>query len=240
VVVFQPATYQSQDAGTSRPALPETVSVAVAELTGELREGLLALAVGAALRVLAALMEEDVTAVCGPKGHHDPERTATRHGSGPGSGDPGRAPGAGDRPRIRATDGTGELPVPTYELFSSTEVLGRLAMERMLAGLSTRRYPVGLEPTAFARPLSGTRTATSSDSAARPPELGPAARPHRVGPAPRRTSTCSVLIHLDGRGTRVLLVHPLPGPAAGSAAEWAADLTGPISGATSGPAGQRR
>ena len=28
----------------------------------------------------------------------------------------------------------------------STEVLGRLALERMLGGLSTRRYPVGLEP----------------------------------------------------------------------------------------------
>ena len=36
--------------------------------------------------------------------------------------------------------------MPAYELFSSTEVLGRMAMERMLAGLSTRRYPVGLEP----------------------------------------------------------------------------------------------
>ncbi len=47
---------------------------------------------------------------------------------------------------MRAADGSGELPVPTYELFSSTEVLGRMAMQRMLAGLSTRRYPVGLEP----------------------------------------------------------------------------------------------
>jgi len=51
------------------------------------------------------------------------------------------------RPRVRAADGSGELPVPTYELFSSTEVLGRLAMEKMLAGLSSRRYgPVRLEP----------------------------------------------------------------------------------------------
>ena len=33
-----------------------------------------------------------------------------------------------------------------YQLFSQTEVLGRLALERMLGGLSTRRYPVGLEP----------------------------------------------------------------------------------------------
>ena len=36
--------------------------------------------------------------------------------------------------------------MPAYELFSQTEVLGQMAMERMLAGLSTRRYPLGLEP----------------------------------------------------------------------------------------------
>jgi len=47
---------------------------------------------------------------------------------------------------MRAVDGTGELPVPACGLFSQSEVLGRMAMERMLAGLSTRRYPVGLEP----------------------------------------------------------------------------------------------
>ena len=36
--------------------------------------------------------------------------------------------------------------MPSYELFNSTELLGKMAMERMLGGLSTRRYPVGLEP----------------------------------------------------------------------------------------------
>jgi len=50
------------------------------------------------------------------------------------------------RPRVRAVDGRGEVAVPSYELFSSTEVLGKMAMERMLGGLSTRRYGVGLEP----------------------------------------------------------------------------------------------
>jgi putative transposase len=50
------------------------------------------------------------------------------------------------RPRMRALDGSGELPVASYELFSDTEVLGRMALERMLSGLSTRRYPAGLEP----------------------------------------------------------------------------------------------
>ena len=48
-----------------------------------------------------------------------------------------------ERPRVRAVDGSGELPVPAYELFSSTEMLGKMAMEKMLGGLSTRRYPVG-------------------------------------------------------------------------------------------------
>ena len=41
------------------------------------------------------------------------------------------------RQRMRAIDGSGELPVPSYELFSSTEVPGRVALNRMLAGLST-------------------------------------------------------------------------------------------------------
>jgi len=50
------------------------------------------------------------------------------------------------RPRVRAAEGSGELAVPAYDVFSSTELLGRLAMAKMLAGLSTRRYPVGLEP----------------------------------------------------------------------------------------------
>jgi transposase-like protein len=139
-------TYQNEEIDTSQPAVPEAVNVALAELAGELREGLLALAVGAGLQVLAALMEEDVTAVCGPRGKQDPQRSATRHGTGRGSVTLGGRRVPVTRPRMRATDGAGELAVPSYELFSQTEVLGRLATERMLAGLSTRRYPVGLEP----------------------------------------------------------------------------------------------
>jgi transposase-like protein len=127
------------------------VSVALDELAEDLREGLLALAVGAGLQVMTALMEQDVAAACGPRGKHDPQRSATRHGHGAGSVTLGGRRVPVTRPRMRATDGSGELPVTAYELFSRTEVLGRMAMERMLAGLSTRRYPVGLEPV-------GTRT----------------------------------------------------------------------------------
>jgi hypothetical protein len=40
-----PKNYQNQEIETSHPAVPERVSVALGELAGELREGLLALAV---------------------------------------------------------------------------------------------------------------------------------------------------------------------------------------------------
>jgi putative transposase len=39
--------------------------------------------------------------------------------------------------RMRAVGGFGELPVSSYDLFSSTERLGRAARDRMLARLST-------------------------------------------------------------------------------------------------------
>jgi putative transposase len=138
--------YQNEEIDTSQPAVPEQVSVALAELAGEMREGLLALAVGTGLQVMAAIMEEDVTAVCGPRGKHDRDRAAVRHGHGAGSVTLGGRRVPVERPRMRATDGSGEVAVPAYELFSSTEILGRMAMDRMLAGLSTRQYPVGLEP----------------------------------------------------------------------------------------------
>ena len=129
-----------------RHALPETVSVAMAEIAENVQEGLLALAVGTGLQVMAAMMAEDVSAVCGPKGKHDPARTAVRHGTEKGSVTLGGRRVPIERPRMRAVDGSGELPVASYDLFSSTEVLGRMAMGRMLSGLSTRRYPAGLEP----------------------------------------------------------------------------------------------
>src|SRR3954464_11919251 len=123
--------------------VPERVSVAMAEIAGSMREGLLALGVGTGLQVMQALMEADVTTLAGPKGRHDPGRTAVRHGHERGSVTLGGRRVPVTRPRVRAADGSEELSVPSYELFAGTEILGAMAMERMLAGLSTRRYPVG-------------------------------------------------------------------------------------------------
>jgi putative transposase len=158
--------YQTRDAEASTPGLtmPAEVSVALTEIAHSAKEGLLALAVGAGLQVLGTMMEESVTALAGPKGRHNPDRAAVRHGHEQGSVTLGGRRVGVQRPRVRAADGSGELPVAAYELFSRTEVLGRLALERMLHGLSTRRYPVGLEPVGTQVEQAATGTSKSAIS----------------------------------------------------------------------------
>jgi len=68
------------------------------------------------------------------------------------------------RPRVRAAGGSGELHLPSYDLFSSAEVLGHLAMEKMLAGLSSRRYDRGLEPAGQAVEQAASATSKSAVS----------------------------------------------------------------------------
>jgi putative transposase len=126
--------------------LPASVTVAMADIASTMREGLLAMAVGAGLSVMKALMEDSVADICGPKSKHDTGRRAVRHGTEDGSVTLGGRRVGVRRPRVRATDGSGEMPVPAYDLFSSTELLSEMAMAKMMAKLSTRRYRAGLEP----------------------------------------------------------------------------------------------
>jgi putative transposase len=93
------------------------------------------------------------------------ERTPVRHGRERGSVTLGGRRVPVSRPRVRAVDGSGELPIASYEVFSCTEILGRMAMEKVLAALSARRYPVGLEP--VGRQISETSSATSKSSVSR-------------------------------------------------------------------------
>jgi putative transposase len=117
---------------------------------------LLALSVGVGLGVLEELMAEEVEEVCGPRGRHDPDRVAYRHGSDEGEVTLGGRRVPVTRPRMRTKDGEQELPVRTYEHFAARDQLTAVVMERMLAGVSTRRYrrvpePVGSEVEAVAR-----------------------------------------------------------------------------------------
>jgi putative transposase len=144
--------------------LPEQVTVALAELAGAAREGLLALAVGTGLGVLHSLLDADVERLAGPKGRHDPDRAAVRHGTQPGKVTLGGRRIRVDRPRVRSADGAAELPLPTWQAFAATELLDQLALERMLAKLSTRRYQAGLEPVGSRVAQDATGTSKSAVS----------------------------------------------------------------------------
>ena len=108
--------------------IPEQVVVSMAEIAESAKEGLLALAVGTGLQVMAAMFAEDAGRLCGPDGKHNPDRAGYRHGTGEGSVTLGGRRLPVTRPRVRAADGSGELHLPSYDLFSSTEVLTRLAI----------------------------------------------------------------------------------------------------------------
>ena len=130
--------------------LPPQIQEALGELVGAAKEGLLALSVGVGLGVVHELMELEVAEVVGPKGKHDPERTAKRHGHENGSMTLGGRRVPVSRPRMRSADDELELPLETYEYFADRDPLTRVVMDRMLAGVSTRRFagvgePVGEE-----------------------------------------------------------------------------------------------
>jgi putative transposase len=127
-------------------ALPAEIQEALGELVGAAREGLLALSVGLGLSVVHQLMEREVEEVVGVKGKHDPERIAKRHGHERGSMTLGGRRVPVSRPRMRSADDEHELPVRSYEYFADRDPLTRAVMDRMLAGVSTRKYVVVGEP----------------------------------------------------------------------------------------------
>src|SRR5215212_10754498 len=150
--------------------LPERVQEALGELAGAAKEGLLALSVGVGLGVLAEVMAEEVEDVVGPMGRHDPGRRAVRHGHEAGEVTLGGRRVPVERPRVRAADGSGEVPLDTYRHFADRDPLTRLVLEQMLAGVSTRRFartrePVGEEVEAQARSVS--KSAISREFVAR-------------------------------------------------------------------------
>ena len=132
---------------------------ALGQLVGSAKEGLLALSVGLGLGVLAELLEEEVVDVVGPKGKHDPDRVAVRHGHESGEVTLGGRRVQVERPRVRSADGQAEVRLQTYEHFADRDLFSRAVLERMLAGVSTRGYrrtqePVGSELEQRARSTS--------------------------------------------------------------------------------------
>lgn len=127
------------------PDLPEEFRLAMTDIAGAAREGLLAMSVAAGMAVMQAMFESEIAQVCGPRGKHDACRAALRHGSGRGSVTLGGRKVAVTRPRARTVDGN-EVPLTSYTHFAADDLLTQVVMERMLAGVATRRHARAGEP----------------------------------------------------------------------------------------------
>jgi putative transposase len=131
------------------PDLPEEIALAMTNIAATAREGLLAMSVAAGMAVMTAMFEAEIAEACGPKGKHDSKRAAVRHGSGKGSVALGGRRVTVTRARARTVDGH-EVPLASYSHFAAEDMLTQVVMERMLAGVATRRHarvaePVGAE-----------------------------------------------------------------------------------------------
>jgi putative transposase len=146
------------------PDLPEEIALAMTQIAGAAREGLMAMSVAAGMAVMAAMFEAEITEACGPKGKHDANRAAVRHGQGRGSVTLGGRRVAVDRPRARTTDGH-EVPLGSYEHFAAEDMLTQVVMERMLAGVATRRHARTADP--VGEKVSGTEKSTSKSAISR-------------------------------------------------------------------------
>lgn len=125
--------------------LPEEIAVAMTDIAGAARDGLMAMSVAAGMAVMQTLFEAEIAQACGPKGKHHPGRAAVRHGAGKGSVTLGGRRLRVDRPRARTVDGH-EVALSSYEHFAAEDLLSQVVMERMLAGVATRRYARTAEP----------------------------------------------------------------------------------------------
>jgi len=130
---------------------------------------LLAASVAIGLDVMGELVEAEVTDVAGPKGKHDGNRGAYRHGTEDGKVTLGGRRIPVRRPRVRTVaDDTGverEVRLESYDTFASVDLLADHMVASMLAGLSGRRYHRALEP--VGETVEATASGTSQSSVSR-------------------------------------------------------------------------
>ena len=154
------------------PSLGERLAGKVSDqlevFASQMREGLLAASVAIGLGVMGELMEGEVTEVAGPKGRHDPDRAANRHGTEAGKVTLGGRRIPVRRPRVRSVaDDAGverEVHLESYDTFASIDLLADHMVASVLAGLSGRRYTSALEPVGAAVTTTASGTSQSTVS----------------------------------------------------------------------------
>ena len=140
------------------PPVPQAESplrhLPLVDLLVDTRTELLELALRSGLRVFTTMLEEDRTALCGPRYAHEPERPASRAGTTPSEVVLGGRKVTIQRPRVRTA--AGEVALPTFQTMAATDPLDRRVVEQMLVGVATRHYARSLEPLGPAVACRGT------------------------------------------------------------------------------------
>ena len=111
----------------------------MAEMVGWLHKGVGTLIRQAGLRVMELLMEEEVRERVGERSQPQADRTANRWGKERGYCVVMGQKVPIDRPRVRTTDDR-EVRLGSYEMFHRGEPLTETVWEKLMLGLSTRRY----------------------------------------------------------------------------------------------------
>jgi transposase-like protein len=110
-----------------------------------IREGFFALCIEAGQQVLEAMMEQDRTALCGPKWSRKPDRKAVRGGNAPSEVTLGGRRIPIRRPRVRSREDR-EVELPSFAFASGRDALDERTLETMALGVSARHYGRSLEP----------------------------------------------------------------------------------------------
>src|SRR4051795_7083540 len=111
----------------------------MAEMVGWLREGVGKLIRQAGLQLIELLMEEEVRQLVGERSRPLAERTANRWGSERGYCVVMGQKVPVERPRVRSTEER-EIRLGSYEMFHRGEPLTEAVWEKLMLGLSTRKY----------------------------------------------------------------------------------------------------
>jgi putative transposase len=111
----------------------------MAEMLGWLRQGVGELIRQAGLRLMDLLMQEEVRELVGERSQRQAERRANRWGSERGYCVVMGQKVPVERPRVRSTDDQ-EVRLGSYELFHRGEPLTETVWEKLMLGLSTRKY----------------------------------------------------------------------------------------------------
>jgi putative transposase len=111
----------------------------MAEMVGWLRQGVGELIRQAGLRLMDLLMQEEVRELVGERNQRQTERKANRWGSERGYCVVMGQKVPVERPRVRTTDDQ-EVRLGSYELFHRGEPLTETVWEKLMLGLSTRKY----------------------------------------------------------------------------------------------------